>query len=251
MPSLVQEKVDQAVGILQEQEVDLWLTFVRETSAGGDPVIPLIYGLDLTWQSALMLTRTGEHIAIVGAFEAEAARRTGAYSTVIPYHQSIRADLLQALERLDPRQIAVNYSLNDVHADGLTHGMYQLLLNLLDGTPYAGRLVSAEAIIAALRGRKTPEEITRIRKAVATTAKIYNETFEYAKPGLTERQVGEFMHRKLDEYKVGAAWEYEVCPAVNAGPDFAGGSRRADRYPHRARAYPALRFRRERERVLF
>jgi Xaa-Pro aminopeptidase len=219
MASLVQEKVQQAIGILQEMEVDLWLTFVRESSAGGDPVLPLIYGSDLTWQSALLLSRTGERIAIVGRFEAEAARRTGAYGTVIHYDHSIKSELLAQISRLDPDRIAINYSLNDVHADGLSHGMYQILRNYLSGSTYLAKLESAEKIHAALRGRKTPQEIERIRKAVNTTYIIFNRTFEFIKAGMTEKDVSEFMHLQLKEFGVGAAWDYMNCPTVNTGPE--------------------------------
>jgi len=135
MSTLVQEKVKQAIGLLREKNIDCWLTFVRETPAGGDPVLPLIYGHNLTWQSALILTLSGESFAIVGAFEAETARRTGAYTTVIPYHNSIRRSLLHTLERVDPGKIAINYSKNDVLADGLGHGLYQLWLIILSIHP--------------------------------------------------------------------------------------------------------------------
>jgi hypothetical protein len=169
MTSLVQEKVTQAVQILNEKNIDLWLTFVRETSFGGDPILPLIYGPSLTWQSALIITRSGERIAIVGRFEVEAVRGVGAYTTIIPYDQSIRGPLLETLERLQPNNIAINHSKNDVNADGLTYGMYQVLLDYLSGTPWLAKLVSAEAISSALRGRKTPGEAARVRAAVETT----------------------------------------------------------------------------------
>ena len=42
--NLVQEKVDQAAGILREQDVDLWLTLVRETLLTSDPCLELIAG---------------------------------------------------------------------------------------------------------------------------------------------------------------------------------------------------------------
>lgn len=220
MSSFVQEKIDQAIGILQETGIDLWLTFVRETAANSDPMLPLIYGDgDFVWQSALILTRSGERIAIVGHLDAEPVRNHSAYPTVIPYHESIRPDLLRTLERLDPRQIALNYSADDVLADGLSHGMYQLLMGHLRDTPFARRIVSAETVIGPLRGRKAPGEVARIKAAIETTRQIYQRTFDYARPGMTERQIGDFMHAQLDEFGVQAAWHYDHCPAVNAGPD--------------------------------
>ncbi len=219
MLSLVQEKVQQVTAILQELDLDMWLTFVRETSAGGDPVLPLIYGLDLTWQSALILTKTGERIAIVGRLEAEAARRTGAYDTVIFYDQSIQPELLRLLDRLKPSQIAINYSVNDVHADGLTHGMYQLLCRYLDGTPYLSRLQSAEKLHRAVRGRKTPHEVERIQAAIQTTFDIFTRTFAYLKVGMSETEISDFMHAQLSQFGVRPAWEPLNCPTVNAGPD--------------------------------
>ena len=222
-PSFVQDKVQQAVNILQELDIDCWLTFVRETGGGGDPVLPLIYGLDLTWQSALFLSKNGDRIAIVGRFEAEAAQRTGAYDQVIPYDKSIQPEIIRELYRLNPKRIAINYSVNDVHADGLTFGMYQLLSKYLETTPYLSRLESAEKIHRALRGRKTQPEIDRIRRAIQTTFSIFDRTFEFIQTGMTEVQVSDYMHSLLTEFNVKPAWEFINCPTVNAGPDSAVG----------------------------
>ena len=220
MSLLTREKVEQAIGILEEKGIDLWLTFVRETSASGDPVLPLIYGdADLTWQSALILTRAGERIAIVGRFDAETARTTGAYETVIGYDESLRLELLPILERLDPGRIALNYSADDVLADGLSHGLYTVLLGYLQDSPFAERTVSAESIIRALRGRKTPGEVSRIKAAVDTTRLIYERTFSYVQPGMTEIAIGDYMQAQLEEFGVGSAWHAGHCPTVNAGPD--------------------------------
>jgi Xaa-Pro aminopeptidase len=219
MSTLVQDKVTQAISILHEKSVDLWMTFVRETSAAGDPVLPLIYGSDLTWQSALLLTRSGERIAIVGRFEVTTAENTEAYSRVIPYDQAIRPVLLETLERIDPQQIALNYSTNDVHADGLSHGLYRLLMSYLEGTPHSKRIVSAEEIIAALRGRKTASEIERIQAAANTTAQIYDLTFQRLQEGMSEREIAALMHAELTERQLGPAWQIDHCPTVNAGHD--------------------------------
>ncbi len=217
--ALIQEKVTQAIGILQETNIDLWLTFVRETSAGGDPVLPFIYGHDATWQSAFILTRSGERIAIMGHFDAENARRSGAYTEVITYHEAFSKPLLAVLQRLNPQQIALNYSVNDPHADGLSYGLYQLLTGYLKATSFAERIVSAETVINKLRGRKTETEIDRIETAIATTFELYQQTFDYAQVGMTEQQIGQFMHDRVQALGLTTSWESASCPAVNSGPD--------------------------------
>jgi len=106
MSNLILEKVNQAVQILNEKDIDLWLTFTRETSLGGDPILPVIYGSSgLTWPSAVLIARSGERIVILGHFEAENARLTGAFSKVIPYDRGIREILRQVVARLNPRQM--------------------------------------------------------------------------------------------------------------------------------------------------
>lgn len=219
MSRLVQEKVEQAQALLSEFEIDCWLVFARESAAGIDPVLPLVFGHHVTWQSAFLLTRSGERCAILGRYDAENARRSGAWDEVIAYDQSIRQPLLDKLHSYDSAQIALNYSVNDAHADGLGHGLYLQLLDYFTGTPFGDRIVSAEPLVSALRGRKTEVEIERIRRAVSTTLDIYNRTFEFADPGMAEKEIGAFMHEQLDHLGLTTSWERESCPAVHAGPD--------------------------------
>lgn len=218
--TLIQEKVNQAIDILQQQEIDLWLTFVRETSGVRDPALDLLVGpADLTWQTALMLTRQGGRLAIIGNLEKESLGRLGVYDPILGYDTAVRDLLRETVTRLDPQRIAVNTSRNNVHADGLTHAMYEILCDYLAGTPYAERLVSAEPIINSLRGRKTPSELARIREAVRLTDEIFQQAFDFVQPGMTELEVADFMQTQVKVRGLELAWPAENCPAVNSGPD--------------------------------
>ena len=227
MKTIVQEKVEQAVGLLDEAGIDVWLTLARESSENPDPIMPLIYGHDVTWTSAFILARPqavkgrrkGSRIAILGRFDAETARRSGAYDEVIAYDESLAEVLRGVLERLDPQQIALNYSENDVLADGLSHGLFLFLQNALAGTPYPARFVSAQAVAGKLRGRKSTAEVERIRAAIATTFEIYQRTFDFAQVGVTEKQIADFMHAQVAERGLTTSWEAHACPTVTAGPD--------------------------------
>ena len=214
---LIQEKVAQATEILNELDIDLWLTFARETSMNPDPVLALI-GVDVTWHSAFLISRSGDHRAIIGYYDADNVRELGTYATVVDYHQGIRDHLLTALRHYDPQTIALNYSENDVSADGLSHGLFRTLRGYLEDTPYQDRLVSAERIIAAVRGRKSETEIERVRQAIATTEALFDEVEQFARPGMTQRQIAAFVQNRVDEMGLDYAWPKPFNPIVTCGP---------------------------------
>jgi Xaa-Pro aminopeptidase len=217
--TLVREKLDQAPAILEEHGVDLWLTLVRETLLTRDPSLDLIAGTYCAWQSAFLLSRSGERIAIVGRYDAPSVEQLGVYSEVVGYDESIRPGLRETIERLDPETIALNYSKSDPAADGLTHGLWLVLLKTLDGTPYADRLVSSKPLVASLRGRKSPFEIARIRAAVEEAEEIFARAGERIGPGMKETEIAAVMQAEVSRRGLGYAWEADHCPAVNAGPE--------------------------------
>jgi Xaa-Pro aminopeptidase len=202
--------------------VDVWLTFVRETSSTPDPILDLILGANCVWQSAFLITAKGEAVAIVGSLDAQNIRDHADAYAVIPYVAGIQDELMKALRRIDPKRIAVNYSENDTASDGLTHGMYLTLSRYLTGTPYADRLESSEPVISALRGRKSPAEVERIRAAVDETLRIFDDVTGFMRSGKSERDVAEFIQSLMRDRSLEPAWEIDQCPAVFAGPDSAG-----------------------------
>ncbi|HUR54244.1 MAG TPA: Xaa-Pro peptidase family protein [Gemmataceae bacterium] len=215
---LLHEKADQAQALLAETGLDCWLTFARETDLHPDPGIDQVVGAGVVRNSAFLFGVGGERIAIVANFDTSAIRDRGVFREVIGYDEDVRGPLLDALRRLDPRSIGLNYSTDDVTADGLTHGHWLLLQQLLNGTPYLDRLTSAAPLLSRLRGRKTASEVERIRRAVALTERIVGQLTPEIRPGRSERELASFVHARFAEAGVSPAWAIEGCPIVNSGP---------------------------------
>lgn len=220
METITRQKLQQAKELLRNSNCDVWLTFVRETTVSPDPILEFIFEGGLTWPSALMVTKTGEAIAVVGNYDAEPVESTGDWDRVFPYVQGIREELLKVLETYvsSNGKIAVNYSLEDVHSDGLGHGMYQLLNSYLVSTRFEGSLVSSEAITMSLRGIKSPEEVERIRGAIVETEILFDEVSEFAQVGMSEAEVFRSIHNRVRERNLGFAWDSSADPIVNSGP---------------------------------
>lgn len=219
---MILEKQKQAAEILREKNIDMWMTFVRETGNIKDPMMDMIVGTGATWFSAFIITKDADTAAIIGSLEEANMKTVGTFQNIITYLKSIKEDLIKVLTKFNPNKIAINFSRNSSLADGLTYGSYLELIDLLKDTDFSSRLVSSEEIVASLRGRKSASELELIKKAIHETLIIFNEVTDFIQPGKSEKQVAEFVLNKVKQRGFGLAWDAEHCPAVFTGPDTAG-----------------------------
>lgn len=89
----------------------------------------------------------------------------------------------------------------------------------MSGTPYAKRIRPATALVAALRGRKNPAEIERIRHAIRETENIILSVESVARIGATECEIAAFMKDAAARQGFAMAWEPKMGPIVNTGSD--------------------------------
>ncbi len=214
-PLLVREKIAQAVQLLQVFDLDLWLTFVHETPLVRDPAPDLICPFDLTWHSALLVHRGGESIAIVGRYDAANLERLQSFSRVLSYDHAIRPLLVEQLRAWRPKTVALNFSRSDPASSGLTCSLKLVLDELLaEAGILPEQVVSAEAYLASLRGRKTPTEVERVRAAVASTQALIQELGPQIRVGRSERELAGLLHARMRSLGLGASWGWETDPAI-------------------------------------
>jgi len=217
--ALSAEKVEQAIALLDELDLDVWLTFTQKMGdSGGDPVYPIIFGDRDLGAGLLLLTRAGERIALVGGLDIAIPRATGVWDQVIDHEGDMGKALVALLTRLNPARIAINYAQHNVKADGLSHGRYLWLQRELDGTQFINRLVSAEELITKLRGRKSPGEVALIRTAIAHTDEVFEQVKAFLHPGLTGRQIYAFILNEVAQRRLETSWSRDHCPIVTVGP---------------------------------
>lgn len=219
---LVNEKVKQAKELLKEFDIDCWITFARESQINGDPTLAFLTTADVTWHSAFIFTKSGKTAAIVGKYDVETIRDLNAYDDVIGFVTGVKEPLQKYLSELNPKQIALNYSEGSEICDGITHGMFTTMQKILKEIGLDNKIISAEKLVSALRERKSETEIKNIREAIRHTEEIFDLVHKFIKPGITEKDIANFIKAEVEKRKLEYAWEETVCPAVFAGPDTAG-----------------------------
>ncbi len=198
--------------------LDCWIvSFARETGNRPEPLEYLI-GSAVTWPSAFLLHRDGRTVAIVGSGDVGQIQGAGIWGDVRGYVASPRQELVKLLDEWHPEKIGVTWSEDDDTSDGITYGMFRMLLSMLEGTPHAERLVGAGRLAGEVRGRKLPDEVEAIHSAIAATEDLFQRIEAILRPGITEKQVQEQVHRWVRDAGLGFSWEEGMNPIVDFGP---------------------------------
>jgi len=215
------EKVKQAVGILNEENVDMWVVYGRETPLNSDPVIPLLYPGEFVGETLVVICKSGGTYIIGDHFDANAYRSKGIYGEALMYPngEDYTGPFYEILKKEQPKTIALDYSEESITADGLGYGQYLNLLDVLEKGGYTGEVISAERIIMKLRGRKTEEEIDNLRQAAKIAEQIFQDARGFIHAGTTEKQIYDFFHERMKFYGVEPGWAPDSCPGVQVGPN--------------------------------
>lgn len=196
--------------IMQEQNVEMWLVFTRENSE--DPILPIIGIKHIVARGAFIFSfKNGKYkkVAIAASYDVSAIKATGLFDEVVSYKtEGVKPHLKSWLEKLDPKNIAINFSRDVTIADGLTLGMKKYLEEAL-GSAISKKFISAERLIVSLIGKKLPMEIAALKTAVLATQKIISEalTAEQIEIGVTtENDLGAFMTTRTEELGMSVAF---------------------------------------------
>ncbi len=217
-----QEKINQAVAIINELSIDLWMIIEKESEVLSGPISDYILSTGVTWLSFFLFFKNGKKVAIIGNLDIEKFKRLKLFDEIYTYKNSPKKNLVTILDKFNPRKIAINYSINSPAADGLTYGRFLSLQKLLKNTNYLKRFISAEDIISRLRGRKSIEEVKRIKQAIEITLEIYDGVTSFAKPGKTEIEVADYIKNRRKALGLEPSWEEEHNPSVFSGPQTTG-----------------------------
>lgn len=212
------EKVKQLEGLLRDNDTDALLIFTRE---GSDKMLPFLIGEDAVHLAAAFFLKDGRHLILTSKSDEKKYTESGIFKNVQVYDKSIEEKLPGIFKEINPKKLAVNISVKDVIADGLTYGLYLTLTDIVGKEYLESIAVSSENIIRELRSVKTDSEIAAIKESVKITDEIYDEVFKKVRCGMSEKEIGDIfvdcMKRRGVSNGVGEPFGYPIVCIVRAG----------------------------------
>ena len=216
---ILQKRMERAYKALVEFDVDLWVIIGRETHFTPEPALMYLLPAAVLPTTALVISKTGESVCVVGALDAEEVQAYGPDTEVIAYRTDFEAQLTSVLKRFMPAsRIALDYSEVDPSADGLSFTQYRRLMRLLDEVGFQGETISASNIMKRVRAQKSPEEIAGIENTVLTAMRIYDSARDFIRSGMSGADIQRFFQSKVHELDADYSWPRLGNPFVSIGP---------------------------------
>lgn len=222
MTIIKRKKLKQAIEILRNTDIDLWITFARETAMMKDPIMPLISDMYFSGLGAIIISKNGV-TAITSYLDKGMAEQTGLYDNVLYYDSQFEDCFTEFFNKNNMKKIALNYSEDDPAADGLTYGLYMRFVKLLKNLGFDGEIVSSDDVLTELRSVKIEEEVECIKKSIELAEKICEEAIDFIKVGVTEKDIFNFFQDRCRIYGTEPSWGWEQCPGVDVGASGPGG----------------------------
>jgi Xaa-Pro aminopeptidase len=211
--TLIREKHAQLDALLPDLPADVWVVFCRE---GSDRSTLLFAGHEMVGLSAFVFTRGGRKLALVADYDRMGIEAPRVFDDVVAYGREGLTPHLEAVWRdLAPATVALNQHEDDYLLDGLTVGLLRKLEGVVGDPTLGARAVSSAPVLEPLRARKTPEELRRLERAIAITEGLLDEAGHFMRPGMTEREVAEFLKRRQRD--LGVTHSFSDGAAVMTG----------------------------------
>ncbi|MBN8663531.1 MAG: M24 family metallopeptidase [Chitinophagales bacterium] len=186
---LLGERINQLLPkLMQEEKIDMWVIISREYNE--DPVIKTF--LPSTWLSARRRTiLVFYNNAGTGNFEKLAIARYNVGEHIkaawdIEKYPNQWDALVQIIQQRNPQKIALNYSTDYGHADGLTYTEQKEFMEKLSKEQQA-KVVSAEKLAVRWLETRTEREMMLYPQLIQFTHQIIDEGFseKVIMPGIT------------------------------------------------------------------
>ncbi len=215
---MLEKRMQRAIAALNEFDVDVWVMLGRETHFTAEPALLYLLPAAVLPLCALVITKKGESVCLVGALDAEEVETYGAVNEVISYRVDFEAQLVDILKRFMPaHKIALDYSEVDPSADGLSYTQYKRLIRSFDAVGFKGEFLSACNIMKRVRAQKSPEEVAGIERTVLAAMKIYDSSRDFIRSGLSGADIQRYFQSKVRELDADYSWPKLGNPFVSIG----------------------------------
>ncbi len=217
------EKIDIAYKAMNENDIDMWIVAGQESATNTEPILDILSDAEFIGLTALVFCHDETSEVVCTPIDASGYINAGVFTKVHAFPVSFSDTLGEIIKRKQPKNIALDFSLENPSADGLSLGTYNILMDCFNKAGFTGKVVSAENIIVQVRGIKTEDELSKIKVACAKAEEIFNEAKSFIKPGMNCQDVYAFFQKTTEERGYGYSWPKSANPGVFSGYGCPGG----------------------------